>query len=248
MPAVSRSKFLIQAGWDDVPHITEDAKRDLLEGTPPHLRDARSKGTPSLGSGAIYPVAESEFVVEPFEIPAYWPRAYALDVGWKKTACIWGAIDRNIDCAYLFTEHYLGEATPAVHSRAIQGRGDWIPGVIDPAARGRGQRDGEQLLSDYLNLGLKVQPANNAVESGLWEVLERLQTGRLKVFSTCRNWLNEYRIYRRDEKGRIVKENDHLMDATRYLIVSGLKRAITQPIKRTRNTGRASIGDSVAGY
>ena len=32
-----------------------------------------------------------------------------------------------------------------------------------------------------------------------------------------------------DEKGHVVKEKDHLMDATRYLAVSGLGRATTDP-------------------
>ena len=36
------------AGWDDVPHLEERTKTELLESTPPHLRDARSKGIPSL--------------------------------------------------------------------------------------------------------------------------------------------------------------------------------------------------------
>jgi septation ring formation regulator EzrA len=35
------------------------------------------------------------------------------------------------------------------------------------------------------------------------------------------NWRSEFRKYHRDEKGKIVKAHDHLMDATRYLIVSG---------------------------
>jgi hypothetical protein len=41
----------------------------------------------------------------------------------------------------------------------------------------------------------------------------RIYTGRLKVFSTLGNWLVEFRIYRRDEKNRVVKKGDHLMDA-----------------------------------
>jgi hypothetical protein len=52
-----------------------------------------------------------------------------------------------------------------------------------------------------------------------------MSENRLKVFSSLRNWLNEFRLYRRDEKGKVVKDNDHLMDATRYLVVSGLSRA-----------------------
>jgi hypothetical protein len=46
---------------------------------------------------------------------------------------------------------------------------------------------------------------------------------------SLQNWLSEFRIYRRDEKGKIVKQNDHLMDATRYLILSGLHVASREP-------------------
>jgi hypothetical protein len=35
------------------------------------------------------------------------------------------------------------------------------------------------------------------------------------------NFFNEYRLYRRDENGRIVKKHDHLMDVMRYLVRSG---------------------------
>ena len=39
------------------------------------------------------------------------------------------------------------------------------------------------------------------------------------MFTSCQNWLTEFRLYRRDDKGQVVKTMDHLMDATRYLIV-----------------------------
>ena len=71
------SKYVVMAGWDDVPHLDEQAKKDLYASIPPYQRDARSKGIPQLGSGAIYPVPESEIVCKPFEIPRYWPRCYA---------------------------------------------------------------------------------------------------------------------------------------------------------------------------
>ena len=35
--------------------------------------------------------------------------------------------------------------------------------------------------------------------------------------------------FRRDEKSKIVKQNDYLMDATRYLILSGLQVACREP-------------------
>jgi hypothetical protein len=123
----------------------------------------------------------------------------------------------------------MGREEPAIHAQAIRARGDWIPGVIDPAARGRGQADGRQLLQDYRDLGLDVQIAINAVESGIFELWQLLSGGMLKVFPELTNWLNEYRRYRRDEKGHVVKEADHLMDATRYLIKSGRER-MTAPV------------------
>ena len=226
--------YIVQATWDDAPHLSEDQKRELYEALPPHQRDARSKGIPALGAGAIYPVPESEITVEPFAIPDHWPRAYGLDVGWNRTAAVWGAKDPDTGMVYLYSEYYRGEAEPSVHAAAIKARGDWIPGVIDPAARGRGQADGRQLLQDYIDLGLDVDVANNAVESGIYRGWELLSTGQLKVFSTMTNWLNEYRIYHRDEKGRIVKERDHLIDASRYFWMSGLDVARQKPVAREK--------------
>lgn len=223
------TKAVISATWDDVPHLTAEQKSELWGSIPPYQRDARSKGIPQLGAGAIYPVPESDIIVEPFQIPVYWPRGYGFDVGWNRTAAIWGAVDRETDTAYLYSEHYRGQAEPAVHAAAIRARGDWMIGAIDPASRGRGQKDGEQLFQNYVDLGLLLMKAENGVDAGLFDVWQRLSTGRLKVFKTLQNWLTEYRLYRRDETGKVVKTNDHLMDATRYFIVSGLHAAGVDP-------------------
>ena len=249
MPAVSASKWLTMCGWDSAPHMDDATKEKLLASYPAHERDARTKGVPSLGSGAIYPIPESEITCAPFAIPAYWPRSYALDVGWNRTAAVWGAWDRSVDVLYLYTEHYRGQAEPAIHADAIKARGGWIPGVIDPASRGRNQKDGEQLIAMYRAMGLDIETADNAVESGIYDVWQRLSSGRLKVFTTMRNWLAEYRLYRRDENGKIVKAHDHLMDATRYLIKSGLDRSKVQPINKiTATIPNAGAGDSSVGY
>ena len=246
MPA---SKYLVQAGWDDVPHLDEMTKAELLASTPPHLRDARSKGAPSMGSGAIYPVAESDVTVTPFALPDYWPRCFGLDVGWNRTAAIWIAVDRNVDVAYAYAEHYRGQAEPVIHAEAIKVRGAWVPGVIDPASRGRSQIDGEQIIVKYRACGLRLLPAQNAVESGIYEVWSRLSTGRLKIFSSCVNLLAEYRLYRRDEKGKIVKQFDHLMDALRYCVVSGMPIAEVKPVQSTGAfSAQSAIGDSRVGY
>lgn len=240
------SRAVINAGWDDVPHLTEEQKSDMLKSTMPHLRDARSKGIPSLGSGAIYPIAPDEFVVEPMPIPEYFPKLFAMDVGWNVTACIWGAWDKDSDVVYLYSEHYRGQAEPAVHASAIKARGDWIPGVIDPASKGRTQTDGKQLYKMYRDEGLNLRTADNAVEAGLLEVYQRLSTGRLKVFNTLTKFLWEYKLYQRDEKGRIVKKNDHAVDCARYLCLA-LKHAKTKPAAQ-RDIHAFTTSRSITGY
>lgn len=222
-------RLIVRCGWDDVPHLSEQAKAKLLSKLQPYQRQARTKGVPALGAGAIYPVDEDDIKVDDFQIPDFWPRSYGLDVGWNRTAAIWGAFDRENDIVYLYSQHYRGQAEPSIHATGIKARGEWIPGAIDPAARGRSQKDGEQLMVVYTDLGLDIHPADNGVESGIYDVWERLSTGRLKVFKSCLDWFNEYRIYRRDEQGRVVKSNDHLMDATRYLVKTGLDLARVKP-------------------
>lgn len=228
------SKFVVMATWDDVPHLGELEKKELWNSIPPFQRDARSKGVPQLGAGAIYPVPESDFVVDDFPIPDHWPRVYGMDVGWNRTAAPFAAWDRENDILYLYSEHYRGQAEPSIHADSIKARGSWIPGVIDPASRGRSQKDGLQLLQSYKDLGLDLEVAINAVETGIYEVWQRLSTGRLKVFKSMSNWLFEVRLYRRDENGRIVKKDDHLMDATRYIIMSGLERAKVKPAEKKK--------------
>jgi phage terminase large subunit-like protein len=223
-------KHVTTATWEDAPHLTPEAKRALLASIPAYQRDARTKGTPQLGAGAIYPLAESDIVVAPFVIPKHWPRVFGMDVGWKRTAAVFGALDRETNTTYLYHEYYRGQAEPVVHAAGIKAPGAWIPGVIDPACMGSGQIDGRNLMEMYGVLGLILTAADNAVETGIFTVFDMLSGGRLKVFSSLLNWISEFRKYHRDEKGKVVKADDHLLDATRYLCVSGLALAKTEPL------------------
>lgn len=247
MPRVSASKYVVHMGWADSPHLDPEAQERLLASTQPYLRRARKYGEPALGAGAIYPIPLEDILVDPFKIPDHWPRAYALDVGWVRTAVLWGAINQDTSTVYFYTEHYRGEAEPSVHAAAIRARGDWIPGVIDPAARGRAQRDGQILMQNYIDLGLNLQPAENAVSAGIDECWEMLSQGRIKVMRTCQHFQAEYRVYRRDEKGKIVKKNDHLMDDMRMFVLSGMGAAIVQPRIGPRQVGTGPA-DRRAGY
>lgn len=243
------SRYVIQIGMRDVPHLDQKAIEEILAGAMPHERDARLYGTPSLGSGAIYPIPLDDVLVDPFPIPPHWRRCYGLDVGWNKTAAVWLAQDPHGLTVYVIGEYYRGQADPAVHATAINLRGAWIPGVIDPAADASSQRDGEKLLELYRASGLNLTKANNDVEAGLYKAWSMLSTGQLKVFRTCRHLQDEYRMYQRDERGRVVKRNDHLMDAWRYAVFSGLELAVPEPASRPKMASMStSIADHTAGY
>lgn len=236
MPAVNESRYLVTCGWDDVPHLSADEKRRRLAGMRPHMRKARSQGIPTLGSGAIYPVPEESLVVQPFPIPEHWKRGYGMDVGWKWTAAAFLAEDPTDGTLYLYAEHKREETLPLVHAAAIKARGEWMHGAIDPASAGSNQLDGRKLYNLYLEQGLHLTFADNAVDEGIDRLWELMETGRFKVFSTCQDWCREFRKYHRDEKGRVVKADDHLLDATRYGVSRWQAIAKRKPFLRLAST------------
>lgn len=241
MESDSVAIYVVQAGWDDAPHLDEAAKRDLESKIPAYQRNSRRQGIPQIGAGAIYPIDPDTVKVAPFPIPDHWRRSFGLDVG-NNTGAIWGAKDPEGDKYFLYREYFRsgGEEhiPPSIHAAAIKGTHDadrWIPGVIDPASRARSQTDGQRLLQIYTDLGLDIEPSlNNVWESGIYEILDAFTSDRLKVFSTLTFFWEEIRLYARDEKGRVVKKKDHLMDAMRYWWLSGRDRAKTKPIVKPK--------------
>lgn len=229
------SKGYVHCSLDEVAHMTPEERRAKEAATPPWEREARINGLPSIGSGKIYPVEERTFLVDPFRIPDHWERAFGFDGGYHHTAAVWGAYDKDNDTWYLYGEYKPGEGPVALHATAIKLRGEWIPGVGDAAAIS--QTDGSKMLDLYRALGVDLTLADKEVGKGLAMVLDLLLTGKLKVFSNLKQWLDEFRLYRFDEKHRVVKVKDHLMDATRYLIMSGLKVATT-PQRKSAMTFR----------
>lgn len=247
------SRAVVTATWADVPHLSEEVQRDLYETyrrLHPHQVDARTKGTPSLGAGVIYPFDEAMIKVDPFKIPKHWKRCFALDAdagsGW--TAMVWGAIDLDANKVYIYDCYKSASRELSTHMDALRQRGRdsarqlfgesgiqpeealrayefWIPGVGDAKMLLVTEYDSHQVIELYKKAGVDIEYPDKAVEAGIGQVYEAFVTQRLKVWSTCTAFFAEQRLYRRNEKGAIVKKDDHVMDALRYLIRSGLVRA-----------------------
>lgn len=214
----TRDFEVVTAGWDDVPHLSEETKAKLLESVPEWQLQSRRNGIPQLGAGAIYRKIYSDCEVEPFAIPKTWKKLYALDVGWKTTAVVFGAINPDNNCIYIYDEIYVHEKQPYEYAKMIKNRGK-LQGVIDGASNGSSQIDGRKIFQMLLDEGLNLKFADKAIETGILKTHEHLIFGDLKFFKGLDNLKKEYNIYHRDESGKIVKKDDHLMDALRYLVM-----------------------------
>jgi hypothetical protein len=134
-----------------------------------------------------------------------------------------------------------------MHTHNVNLRGAWMNGVADYA--GVNIADGEKVFELYKTLGLRIHQADKAVEAGIFDSWIRMTTGRLKVFRSMPEFLAEFRIYRRDIKGKVVKANDHLMDCMRYLVRSGREYEKQLPFNElVMKTNLFGKGMMAAGY
>lgn len=218
----SPDRRVVNMTIDDAEHYTEEEKARIIASYPPHEREARVSGIPTLGSGRIYPVEEAAIRVDPFPIPAHWAMISGLDFGWDHpTAATCLAWDRDSDTIYVTACYRRREATPLEHSVTLRAWGG-MPWAWPADGLQSGKGDGLKLKDQYSECGLKMlakhahyEEGGTSVEAGIMEILTRMQTGRFKVFSHLNDWWEEFRLYHRKD-GKIVKERDDLMDATRY--------------------------------
>lgn len=89
---------------------------------------------------------------------------------------------------------------------ALQSALDWL----DLPAKAPGD-------PDYYQIATTALPV--PVEDGIKEVQELIDRGLFYVdVSRCQNWMEEVGSYERDDNAKPIKEDDHAMDETRYLV------------------------------
>ena len=227
---------------EDAEHIPAEERARIIASFSPHERDARAKGVPMLGSGLIFPVEEAIITEPAFAIPEHWPRICGMDFGWDHpTAAVWGAWDRDTDTLHIYDSYRVREQPVVVHAAAIKSRGAWIPVAWPHDGLQHDKGAGIELAEQYRLLDVAMMhemaqfPESNehtttskvSVEAGISEMLDRMLTGRIKVAAHLRDWFDEFRLYHRKD-GKIVKEYDDLLSATRYLMMM-LRYAKTKP-------------------
>lgn len=216
------SRSVTRMTIEDALHLSEEQRAAIIASYPAHERDARTKGIPALGSGRIFPVSDEQVMVEPMLVPTHWAQIGGLDFGWDHpTAATRLAHDRDTDTVYVTAAYRVREQPPLIHAAALKPWGKEMPWAW-PADAYQRDKSGETLRDEYIAHGLKMLPMHaqfedggRGVEAGLMVMLERMMSGRFKVFKHLTDWFDEFRLYHRKE-GLVVKEYDDLMDATRY--------------------------------
>lgn len=217
------------ATWDNSPHLNEQERNRLLMSYPEHERATRAAGVPLMGSGGVYNVPDEEIKCQPFEIPAYFRRICGIDFGIDHPAgAAWLAYDPDADVIYVTDCYRKSGETAAYHSVAIQRRGQWIPVAWPHDGMIRDKGGGQALKDQYEDYGTNMLPVSarydddkgggQAREPITMDILERMKTGRFKVFSHLDQWFEEKRMLHRKD-GKIVAERDDIESATRYAVM-----------------------------
>lgn len=221
-----KGQVFMQKGWDDAPHLSESVKEKLLSSFPSHQRDMRTKGVPMLGHGRIYDLSEEFITCDPFDIPDHWLVIGGMDFGYDHPqAQIKMVIDNDSDVIYI-TNTWKREKVSA--NDAWGACKAWQKDVPiawphDGLMHEKGRDDAKQQKDHYRDAGFNMlgsratwDGTSNSVEQGIYEIRERMQSGTIKVFRGCRDFFDEFNQYHRDDKGKIVKVRDDILDSVRY--------------------------------
>lgn len=243
----AKSISCVTATWDDAPHLKKEDKDRLVATYPEHEREARTLGVPMLGEGRVFTTNEADIKIAPFDIPPHWARLKGIDFGIDHPcASAEIAWDRDKDIIYLIRTWKKKGADAAEHADQTSNPNPWVPVSWPHDGAQREKSSGKQLKDIYRDkygvrlLSLSARYNNDKgggqpVEPIVMEVNERARTGGFRVFSTCTDFLDEYRNYHR-KNGVLTKTRDDVLKATfyaimmrRYAITMRINYSINQP-------------------
>lgn len=245
-----RRRVFVQAKVDDNPHIDEDYMLTLDsmadEVTRRQLRDGDWE---AFESRFFTRWDRDVHVVEPFEIPPWWPRERGIDWGYTNPfACVWGAWSPDGELV-IYREMYERQLTPKEQALGVLdlSEGERVGMTYaDPSCWAITDGASLPINQQWARHGLYAHKALNNRVSGWQSVIERMTVKRdndgnahtgLKVFDTCTNFIRTVPMLPRSEarpEDLNTDAEDHLADALRYLSVTHGKR---------RNAPEAPISD-----
>jgi phage terminase large subunit-like protein len=204
---------------DDVEHFTAEEKAKIAASYSAHEREARTKGVPT-----------------------------RMDFGWDHPfAAVELVWDRDTDTVYVTKCYRVREATPVIHAAALKLWGKDLPWAWPRDGRRETlEGAGKPLADQYRAQGLEMlhehaqfEDGSVSVEAGIADMLIRMESGRFKVLKHLNEWFEEFRLYHRKD-GRVHKEGDDLMSATRYAVMMLRYAATSLPRRAYRGRDEGS--------
>jgi len=220
----SENQCVVNMTIEEAEHYTPEERKKIIASYPEHEREARAKGIPTVGSGRIFQIPEEMIKCQPLRCPDHWYVIDGQDFGWDHPQAhvqLW--IDRDTDTVYVAQVWKDSRKKTAEAWSIVKHWAEGVPVAWPHDGLQHEKGGGEELRTRYQKEGFNMLPEHathpdggNSVEFGLAEMREYMLDGRFKVFNTCEAFFDEFRLYHRDEKGKVVKLKDDILSAVRY--------------------------------
>lgn len=214
---------IIRARTDENKHLPAEYINDLNASYSGEYARQELGGEFIFFEGLVYREYSDATHSQEFTVTDAMPRYRSVDYGYTNPfVCLWGATDED-GRLYIYDEHYESRQLISYHAERIhQRRGRFDFTVADHDAQ-----DNAEMRA----LGIDTVPAKKTVTEGIRKVKARLMVqgdGRPRLFihPRCKNTIREIQSYKwqeqkigHNEKEEPTKENDHAMDALRYMVM-----------------------------
>jgi phage terminase large subunit-like protein len=239
--------YLQTATWDDAPHLSEEAKRQILSIYPAYQRDMRSQGVPLMGAGLIYEHSREQISCPRFEIPDYFYLLNGCDFGWDHPqAHVQLAIDPDSATVYVTQAWKASKKQPFEAWQAVKAWAEGVPTAWPHDGNQHEKGSAKQQKDSYEEAGWEMLDEHSrwpdggiGVEAGLMKLNELMMLGQFKVFDDLWEVLEEIREYHRKQTPNgmsvIVKTKDDLIDAIRTAFMSARYAEQKGKLKKSAN-------------
>lgn len=227
MDEPSAHRGVVNMTIDDALHIKPEDRQKIIDGYLPHEREARARGVPLLGSGAVFTMMESAVTEPRIEyVPKEWAKLWGTDFGighpFAAALILW---DKDADIIHVHHAFKMPDALPLNHASSMKPIGIEVPVAWPQDGSAREKSSGVALQLLYKKEGLRMldekatwPDGSISTEAGVLEMQEREATGRLKYASHLSELLEERRFYHRKD-GQLVKLKDDILSAIRVAIM-----------------------------
>jgi phage terminase large subunit-like protein len=230
-PSPDRAEIRITA--DEAKHITPERRAVMEAGYQEFERDTRIHGIPAMGRGRVFPFQVEDLVRQfnPDTDVKSWSRwIVGIDFGYSHNfaaaLCAWAHDTGEFWVVDTFT---MQRSSAVHHAQRITSmcKGLRIPVSWPHDGLTHEKASGHQLAASYRACGAFMLPkhAENkgggyALEPAIADMYESMATGKFTVANHCREFVEEYLAYHRDDDLKIVAIRDDVLSAIRYAHMS----------------------------